>query len=54
LKGGEKFREKRAEQREGAPAPAAGPGENPAMWAWNMMANMGKNAPPAKRKKKTK
>jgi hypothetical protein len=37
LKGGEKFREKMAE-REGEAAPGAPP-ENPAMWAWNMMAN---------------
>ena len=47
LKGGEKFREKMAEQRgpsSEAPAPAAPAGDNPAMWAWNMMANVGKPA----------
>jgi hypothetical protein len=61
LKGGEKFREKMAEQRrEVSPAAAAAaPGDNPAMWAWNMMANAGKAAaqptaaPRAKRRKKT-
>jgi hypothetical protein len=36
LKGGEKFRATMA--GEGEPA-AAAPPENPAMWAWNMMAN---------------
>ena len=47
LKGGEKFREKMQEQRGGAPAPTpeAAAQENPAMWAWNMMANVAKNAP---------
>jgi hypothetical protein len=58
LKGGEKFREKLAEQR--APAPAEDPVKdtppqgNPAMWAWNMMANAHKPAPAAKRKRKAK
>ena len=47
VKGGEKFREKMAEQRGPAPGAAAAPGENPAMWAWNMMGNAGKAAPEA-------
>ncbi len=59
LKGGEKFREEMA----AGPAGAQG-GDDPAMWAWNMMAQAGKSAmepsnpPPAaksrpgKRKKK--
>ncbi|HLX24588.1 MAG TPA: PhaM family polyhydroxyalkanoate granule multifunctional regulatory protein [Usitatibacter sp.] len=58
LKGGEKFREKMAEQRGQSPeAPAAPAGENPAMWAWNMMANAGKAAaasPAPSRKKRRK
>ena len=41
LKGGEKFREKMS-QKDAEPAAEAG--ENPAMWAWNMMADAGKNA----------
>jgi len=43
LKGGAKFREEMAaggESKVAAHGPAA---ENPAMWAWNMMANAGKN-----------
>ena len=43
LKGGEKFRDEIAAgkgSKGAAPGPAA---ENPAMWAWNMMANAGKN-----------
>jgi hypothetical protein len=43
LKGGAKFREEMAagnESKGAVPGPAA---ENPAMWAWNMMANAGKN-----------
>jgi len=43
LKGGEKFRDEMAagkESKGAGPEPAA---ENPAMWAWNMMANAGKN-----------
>ena len=43
LKGGERFREEMAagnESKGAAPGPAS---ENPAMWAWNMMANAGKN-----------
>ncbi|MFZ3321443.1 MAG: PhaM family polyhydroxyalkanoate granule multifunctional regulatory protein [Usitatibacter sp.] len=47
VKGGEKFREKMAEQRGPAPGAAAAPGENPAMWAWNMMGNAGKAPPEA-------
>jgi hypothetical protein len=45
LKGGEKFREKMAEGRQqptSPTSPAAPSGDNPAMWAWNMMANVGK------------
>ena len=38
LKGGEKFREEIASGGEEAP-----PADNPAMWAWNMMANAGKS-----------
>lgn len=41
LKGGEKFREEMGSDRQAKGAPGA-PGENPAMWAWNMMANAGK------------
>jgi len=52
LKGGEKFREKIA-AREGE-ASAGAPPENPAMWAWNMMANAaragGEGAPPPQAK----
>jgi hypothetical protein len=51
LKGGEKFREE-ISAREDAPAAP----ENPAMWAWNMMAeaakSAGKPAQPAAAKKK--
>jgi len=38
LKGGEKFREKLGEREGAEPPPGTAP-ENPAMWAWNMMAN---------------
>jgi hypothetical protein len=49
LKGGEKFREQMA-AREGEAEGAPPQPENPAMWAWNMMANAAKNAaPPAPR-----
>jgi hypothetical protein len=41
LKGGEKFREEMGSDRPAKGAPGA-PGENPAMWAWNMMAKAGK------------
>ncbi len=59
LKGGEKFREKMAEQRGEAPPAPPAPGDNPAMWAWNMMANVGKmppkpESPAASRAKRTK
>ena len=42
LKGGEKAQEILAESKPGESA--AGEAPNPAMWAWNMMANAGKNA----------
>jgi len=59
LKGGEKFREELAARgaSPAEPAPEASP-ENPAMWAWNMMANAARSgakqpaAPPAAPKKK--
>ena len=55
LKGGEKFQE---EMKSGPAAPeesAAAPEEaNPAMWAWNMMANAAKAAPAPKEPKKKK
>lgn len=41
LKGGEKFREEMGSGGE-AEAAADAPVDNPAMWAWNMMANAGK------------
>jgi hypothetical protein len=41
LKGGEKFREEMAGGGEEKPT-GEGPADNPAMWAWNMMANAGK------------
>ena len=48
LKGGEKFREQmaaRGGEAEAAPEPQP---ENPALWAWNLMANAAQNvAPPA-------
>jgi hypothetical protein len=50
LKGGEKFRERMAAAKAGAEEPPANAGDNPAMWAWNMMAP--KAAPPAAKKKK--
>ena len=43
LKGGEKFQEEIAAQGKGAKKAAAEP-QNPAMWAWNMMAEAGKSA----------
>ena len=46
LKGGEKFREQMAARDGGEEAPPAQP-ENPAMWAWNMMANAAKASAPA-------
>jgi len=57
LKGGEKFRE---EMKRGAPdaeaaeeeGEAEAPPENPALWAWKMMAEATKPPPPAKKKKK--
>lgn len=59
LKGGEKFRDTIGRKpEEEAPAPEA-PLDNPAMWAWNMMADVGKNAAkavqatPKKRKRPT-
>jgi hypothetical protein len=60
LKGGEKFREELGADHAAKAAPGA-PGENPAMWAWNMMANAGKTGmqaaaakPSGPRKKKKK
>jgi hypothetical protein len=62
LKGGEKFREEMAAGGEAKGAPEAG-ADNPAMWAWNMMAKAGNTgmeaaraaAPkPAKPRKKKK
>ena len=44
LKGGEKFREKMTQKDVEEPAAGAAPPENPAMWAWNMMADAGKSA----------
>jgi len=57
LKGGEKFREELAARPDepGEAAPAVP--ENPAMWAWNMMADAarsGAKAPPAARAAKKK
>ncbi len=55
LKGGEKAQDVLAESQQGEADAAQAP--NPAMWAWNMMANAGKQAPPAARaapKKKKK
>jgi hypothetical protein len=52
LKGGEKFREKMAAQAPGAPSGDPAPaGEDPAMWAWNMMAPKAPAAKPRKKKK---
>src|SRR5689334_16964050 len=57
LKGGEKFREELAARADAAPEAAAAPG-NPAMWAWNMMAEAArggaKAAPAAATPKKKK
>jgi len=55
LKGGEKFREQMAARGEEAP-PEAPPSDNPALWAWNMMANAARSAsapakPAAKKKR---
>ena len=59
LKGGEKFQEEMAagnEAKAPSESPEAASSENPAMWAWNMMARAGENAPkrasPSSRKKK--
>ena len=63
LKGGEKFQSEMASTNEANKKAASGdaaepPGENPAMWAWNMMARAGESAakaaatPAAKKKKK--
>ena len=65
LKGGEKFRAEMASSNEANKVAAAGAepaaepsSDNPAMWAWNMMARAGENAAksasaaPAKKKKK--
>ena len=59
LKGGEKFQEEMAagnEAKAPSESPEAASSENPAMWAWNMMARAGQNAPkrasPSSRKKK--
>jgi hypothetical protein len=46
LKGGEKFREEMATGGAAQGAPGAG-ADNPAMWAWDMMARAGENASPA-------
>jgi peptidoglycan hydrolase CwlO-like protein len=58
LKGGEKFRDEMASGSEAQSAPEAeaqGPADNPAMWAWNMMARAAKEpAKPAAAKKKKK
>jgi hypothetical protein len=43
LKGGEKFQQEMASGGKGAKAAAAQP-ENPAMWAWKLMAEAGKSA----------
>jgi hypothetical protein len=48
LKGGEKFREELAAGGEAQGAPEAG-ADNPAMWAWNMMAKAGKTGMEAAR-----
>lgn len=60
LKGGEKFREELAARGDAPPQASAMP-ENPAMWAWNMMANAARSGakaapaasapPPAKKKR---
>ena len=60
VKGGEKFREEMGSA--GAAQAADAPADNPAMWAWNMMANAGKNgmeaaqaaAPKARKSRKKK
>ena len=64
LKGGEKFQQEMASSNEAGKADKAAadeagaepPSDNPAMWAWNMMARAGesvaKAASPATRKKK--
>ena len=50
LKGGEKFREKLAAAKDSVSSSAKeAPGDNPAMWAWNMIAP---KAPAKKAKKK--
>jgi hypothetical protein len=63
LKGGEKAQEVMAEAARGASESEQEEAPNPAMWAWNMMANAGKSgseamkaATPAahRRKRKTK
>ena len=46
LKGGEKFREQMATARDGAEEAPAAQSDNPAMWAWNVMANAARNAAP--------
>src|SRR4051812_16826458 len=43
LKGGEKFQEEIASKGKGSKSPATPP-ENPAMWAWNLMAEASKSA----------
>jgi hypothetical protein len=48
LKGGEKFSEEMGADRAAKEASAA-TGDNPAMWAWNMMANAGKTGMAAAR-----
>jgi len=45
LKGGEKFRAQMTEGEGEGEAPAQ-QAENPALWAWNMMANAAKSAAP--------
>ena len=61
LKGGEKFQQEMAAGNEAGKMAAAGEGaepssDNPAMWAWNIMARAGENAakpaPKATKKKK--
>ena len=58
LKGGEKFREELAARPDGPAEAASAVPENPAMWAWNMMADAaragGKAAPAAAAPKKKK
>ena len=44
LKGGEKFQEEMASSGEAAKKPADAIPDNPATWAWNMMADAAKNA----------